>query len=214
MLIMSEAKEMLKERFHMKDLGRLSYFLGIHFEQGDRFVKMNQNGYITKVLERFEMSNCKPRSTPSEQKLEFDGETPVDPRRYREAVGSLVYAMTCTRPDICWVVTKLSQFLIAPIKGHWIALKHVLRYLKETLDFELCYRKCGDGLTLIGYSNAVWASSTDDRRSIVGTVSVWLEPVILFLGNQGNNQQWLYHHMKLSTLLWQQQSKKVCISLK
>ena len=134
----------------MKDLGRLSYFLGIHFEQGDGFVKMNQKGYITKVLERFEMSNCKPRSTPAEQKLEFDGETPVDPRRYREAVGSLVYAMICTRPDICWVVTKLLQFLIAPMNGHWIALEHVLRYLKGTLDFELCYKKCDEGLTLIG----------------------------------------------------------------
>ena len=61
-LLIPEAKGMLKERFHMKDLGRLSYFLGIHFEQGDGFVKMNQKGYITKVLERFEMSNCKPRS--------------------------------------------------------------------------------------------------------------------------------------------------------
>ena len=62
MLLISEAKGMLKERFHMKNLGRLSYFLGIHFEQGDGFVKMNQKGYITKVLERFKMSNCKPRS--------------------------------------------------------------------------------------------------------------------------------------------------------
>lgn len=142
--------------------------MGIHFEQGDGFVKMNQKGHITKVLERFEMSNCKPRSTPSEQKLEFNGETPVDPRQYREAVGSLVYAMICTRPDICWVVSKLLQFLTAPKKGHWVALKHVLRYLKETLDFELCYRRCDDGITLIGYSDADWASSTDDRRSISG----------------------------------------------
>ena len=48
MLLMSEAKGMLKERFHMKDLGSLSYFLGIHFDQGDGFVKMNhQKGYIT-----------------------------------------------------------------------------------------------------------------------------------------------------------------------
>ena len=47
-------------------------------------------------------------------------------------------------------------------------MKHVLRYLKGTLDNELCYRKCDDGLTLIGYSDADWASSTDDRRSISG----------------------------------------------
>ena len=120
---------------------------------------MNQKGYITKVFDRFEMCNFKPRSTPSEEKLEFDGETLVDPRRYREAVGSLVHAMTCTRPDICWVVTKLSQFLAAPMKGHRVTLRHALRYLKGTLDFELCYRKCDDALALIGYSDADWASS-------------------------------------------------------
>ena len=84
-----------------------------------------------------------------------------------DTVKWVVWCMLCTRPDICWVVTKLPQFLIARMKGHWIALKHVLRYLKGTLDFELCYRKCYDGLILIGYSDADWASSTDDRRSFI-----------------------------------------------
>ena len=168
MVLLSKTKEMLNKRFHMKDLGRLSYFLGIHFEQGDGFVKMDQKRYISKVLERFETSDCKPKPTPSEQRFAFGSENPVDPRRYREAVGSLVYAMTCTRPDICWVVTKLSQFLTNPTKEHWVAVKHVLWYLKGTFDFELCYRKCDDGLTLIGYSDADWASSTDDRHSISG----------------------------------------------
>ena len=61
MVLLSKTKEMLNKRFHMKDLGRLSYFLGIHFEQGDGFVKMDQKRYISKVLsERFEMSDCKP----------------------------------------------------------------------------------------------------------------------------------------------------------
>ena len=70
----------------MKDLGGLSYFLGIDFEQGDGFVKMKQRRYLSKVLERFEMCNCKPRATPAEQKLQVGGEAPCDPRRYREAV--------------------------------------------------------------------------------------------------------------------------------
>ena len=107
MLLMSEAKGMLKREVSYEISGYTfilfiwvfifhTFYLGIHFQQGDGFVKMNQKGYITK--ERLEMSNCKPRSTPSEQKLEFDGETPVDPRPYREAVGSLMYALTCTRP--------------------------------------------------------------------------------------------------------------------
>jgi len=79
------------------------------------------------------MSNCKPRATP-EQKLEFGNETPCDSRRYREAVASLVYTMTCTRRDICWVVSRLSQFLSSPLQEHWTAVKHVLRYLKGTLQ--------------------------------------------------------------------------------
>ena len=47
-------------------------------------------------------------------------------------------------------------------------MKHVLRYLKGTLHYELCYRKCDDGLTLVGYSDADRASATDDRRSTSG----------------------------------------------
>ena len=126
---------------------------------------MNQRGYLSKVLARFEMSNCKPRVTPSEQKLEFGSEAPCDPKRYCEAVGSLVYAMTCTRLDIGWVVSRLSQFLSNPLEEHWTTVKHGLSYLKGTLSCELCYRKCDDGLTLVGYSDADWASTTDDGRN-------------------------------------------------
>jgi hypothetical protein len=61
----------------------------------------------------------------------------------------------------------LSQYLSKPLETHWVAVKHVLRYLKGTLDYELCYRKC-ESLKLIGYSDADWASSTDDRRSVTG----------------------------------------------
>ena len=62
----------------MKDLGKLSYFLGIELEQGDGFIKMSQKRYLSKVLERFHMSNCKPRNTPSEQKLEFSDDSKCD----------------------------------------------------------------------------------------------------------------------------------------
>jgi len=60
--MLCDTKNMLKERFKMKDLGKLSHFLGIDFEQGDGFVRMSQKGYLSKVLEKFEMSDCKPRS--------------------------------------------------------------------------------------------------------------------------------------------------------
>ena len=166
--LMHDMKQVFVNKFKMKDLGRLSYFLGIEFEQNENSVTMSQKRYISKVLERFEMTDCKPKSTPSEQKLECNDTSPADSKTYREAVGSLIYAMTCTRPDICWIVTKLSQHLSKPLQSHWVAVKHVLRYLKGTLNKKLCYKKCEDGLKLIGYSDADWASSIEDRRSTSG----------------------------------------------
>lgn len=114
-VLMSEAKQMLQERFRLTDLGRLSYFAGIDFEQGDGFVKMNRREYLTKALERFKMAYCKLRAHLLSRSLSVGSETPCDPRRYREAVGSLVYALTCIRSSICGVVSRLSQFLSNPL---------------------------------------------------------------------------------------------------
>lgn len=166
--LLYETKQMMTDKFKMKDLGKLSYFLGIEFEQGDGYVKMSQKRYIQKMLEKYGMSDCKPRATPCEHKPEQGCDEPVDSRKYREVVGSLIYLMMCTRPDICWIVTKLSQHLSSPLEVHWVAVKHVLRYLKGTVDYELCFRKSKHGLKLIGYSDADWASSEDDRRSTSG----------------------------------------------
>ena len=114
------------------------------------------------------MADCKPRSTPSEQNIDCIDSNPVDPGKYREVVGSLIYAMTCTRPDICLLITRLSQYLSKPLQSHWVAVKHVLRYIRGALDYEHCYKKCKDGLALVGYSDADWASSEDDGRSTIG----------------------------------------------
>ena len=168
--LLSENKQILKDKFKMKDLGKLSYYLGIDFEQGDGYVKMNQKRYIKKVLSKFGMTDCKPRCTPSEQKLvSVTDDVPVDSRKYREAVRSLIYIMVCTRPDICWIITKLSQHVSNPLQSHWLAVKQVLRYLNGSIDKELVYTKSGDGLMLVSYSDADWASSVvDDRRSTSG----------------------------------------------
>ena len=141
------------------------------FEQGDGFVNMSQRKYLFKILQRFQILDYKPRSTSSEQKLEFSEQSKCDFKLYREAVGILIYAMTCTRPDLCWLVTKLSQHLSKPLQSHCTAVKRVLRYLNGTLEYELCYRKCKEDLVLQGYSDADWASSSD-RRSTSGCFSL------------------------------------------
>ena len=93
---------------------------------------MSQKKYLLKILERFKMSNCKPKATPSEQKLEFSDESKCDAKLYREAVGSLIYTMACTRPDLCWVVTKLSHNLTNPLQNDWTAVKHAEIFERHT----------------------------------------------------------------------------------
>ena len=75
--------------------------------------------------------------------------------------------MTCTRPDISWIVTKLAQYSQNPTVDHWTAVKHVFRYLKGTLDYKLCFQKYDDCLTLTGFSDADWGGS-EDRKSTSG----------------------------------------------
>lgn len=115
------------------------------------------------------MYDCKARATPSEAKCDLtpEGDQTVQ-RKYREMLGSLIYIMSCTRPDISWIVSKLSQYLSEPREKHMTAVKHVYRYLKGTKDVELCYKKCVNKLELTGYSDADWANDPDDRKSTTG----------------------------------------------
>ncbi len=166
--MLDNVKVMLSKKFKMKDLGVISRFLGIDFKVKPGNITMSQESYLKKVLERFGMADCKPKSLPSEQKLTFSEKAePFDPKRYSEAIGSLIYAMTCTRPDISWIVTKLAQFAQRPTIDHWTALKHVFRYLKGTLDYKLCFQKCENDLKLTGFSDADWGGA-EDRKSTSG----------------------------------------------
>lgn len=169
--LMLNVKGMLSEKFKMKDLGVLKHFLGINFSQSDGCVKMSQETYVNKILERFNMQNCKPRETPCDQKLCYteDAVRINDVKMYREAVGSLIYLATCTRPDLSFIVSKLSQYFSEPTEEQWVTVKHVLRYLKGTSNKELCFRRDeGEKLGLVAYSDADWAADTTDRRSTTG----------------------------------------------
>jgi hypothetical protein len=110
------------------------------------------------------MLECKSMNTPMETKLKLLFDTSldlIDATLYRQIIGSLMY-LTNTRPDICFAVNALSQFLVEPRHVHLVAAKHVMRYLKGTIDYCLSYD--GDHkFTLCGYTNADWAGSVADR---------------------------------------------------
>ena len=169
--VLNSVKNMLSERFKMKDLGKLNHFLGIDFNQTEDQVTMSQKRYVNKILDRFEMQECRVRETPCEPKLEYseDADKMTEPKKYREAVGSLIYLSTCTRPDLSFVVSKLSQHFAEPTEEHWSTVKHVFRYLKGTTDKELCFKGSkNERLGLRVYCDADWASDVGDRHSTTG----------------------------------------------
>ena len=175
MELMNQFKRKLNQRFHMKDLGEISSFLGIQFKCSDETVTISQSKYLKDIVSKFGYDDCKPRSTPCENKPSSyctEEETATTDEsmitKYRQMVGSLIYAMTCTRPDLSYCVTKLSQHLSKPLPSDWIMLKHVFRYIKQTSEYELTFRKSTNDLRLHAFCDADWASSLDDRHSISG----------------------------------------------
>ena len=82
-------------------------------------------------------------------------------------VGSLIYAMTTTRLDLCFIVTKLSQFMREPYEKHMKRAKHVLRYIKGTINQQFISKPTKSTLSLTGFCDADWVNS-QDRKSITG----------------------------------------------
>jgi hypothetical protein len=170
-------KKELSKSFAMKDLGSAKNLLGMQIVR-DRDAKklwLSQEKYIEKVLERFQMNKAKSVSTPlalhfklSSSQCPSNDEEKEDMQRvpYASAVGSLMYAMVCTRPDIAHAVSVVSRFQSNPGREHWNAVKWVLRYLRGISSLKLCF---GTGKSeLCGYTDSDMAGDFDSRKSTSG----------------------------------------------
>jgi hypothetical protein len=160
-----ECKKRLASEFEIKDLGLMHYFLGLEVWQSPERIFLNEGKYTVEILKRFDMLECKPMNTPMEAKLKLLVDTLlelIDATLYRQIIGSMY--LTNTRPDICFVVNTLSQFLVEPRRVHLVVAKHVMRYLKGTIDYGLSYDGDHD-FTLSGYTDADWAGSVSDKKS-------------------------------------------------
>ena len=161
------------QTFRTKDLGDLSFFLGIQFNIEKNVITMNQKLYIQNILKRFNEYDSKPKSTPCDpsiyEMLKPQSPKLENPTEYRAIVGSLIYLLTGTRPDIAFVVTLLSRFMNKPLKIHMLIARGVLKYLKGTLDFDLKYIKSDTKLAIYGYSDSDYAQDSD-RQSVSGYV--------------------------------------------
>ncbi len=131
----SGLKKLLKQKFEMKDLGELFYFLGIEVIHSPKGIWLLQRQYALNKLSEYGMTGCKPISIPLEQNVKLsvdEGDLMEDTTMYRRIVESLIY-MTITRPDLSYVVGVLSQFMQTPRKSHLDAVRRILRYIKHIL---------------------------------------------------------------------------------
>jgi hypothetical protein len=137
--LITECKRKMAAKFEMKDLGMMHYLSGLEVWQRSDGIFLNQGKYAVEILKSFEMLHCKAMVTPMVSNIKLLQDTTleiVDSTLYRQIVSSLMYLMN-TRPDICFAVNSLSQHLEQPRQVHLVATKHVLRYLKGTLDHGL-----------------------------------------------------------------------------
>jgi hypothetical protein len=165
----SDLKKLLKQKFEMKDLGELRYFLGIEVIKSPKGIWLLQRQYALNKLAEYGMTGYKPISIPLEQNVKLsadEGDLVEDTTMYRRIVGSLIY-MTITRPDLSYAVGVVSQFMQTPRKPHLDAVRCILRYIKHTLQCGIFYEAKSQA-QVHGYTDADWAGNVSDRRSTNG----------------------------------------------
>ncbi|KAK8634151.1 hypothetical protein V6N13_014980 [Hibiscus sabdariffa] len=195
-------KAWLSSCFSMKDLGEAAYILGvkIYRDRSRRILGLSQSTYIDKVLKRFNMEASKKGFLPMTHGISLSKEmcpsTSQERERmsqipYASAIGSIMYAMICTRPDLSYALSMTSRYQANPGEGHWVAVKNILKYLRRTKDVFLVY----GGEEQLSIKGAVsWKSSKQDTvadstteaeyiaASEAAKEAVWIKKFITELG--------------------------------
>uniref|UniRef100_A0A2N9GEX0 Integrase catalytic domain-containing protein n=1 Tax=Fagus sylvatica TaxID=28930 RepID=A0A2N9GEX0_FAGSY len=142
-------KSLLHKEFEMKDLGAAKKILGMEIRR-DREARKLLSG-----------SQC----PKNEEEIENMSKVP-----YASAVGCLMYAMVCTRPDLAHAVSTVSRYMANPGREHWNAVKWISRYLKGTAEHGILFSRQPGTNSVVGYVDADYAGEVDDRRSTTGYV--------------------------------------------
>ncbi|CAN1261943.1 Uncharacterized mitochondrial protein AtMg00810, partial [Linum perenne] len=166
----------LAQRFQVKDLGALNYFLGIQVNRTSDSLHLTQSKYIMELLVKAGLAESNPVATPYYQPKIEDTSPFARPSDFRVLLGGLQY-LQMTRPDIAYATNKLSQRMHAPTVTDWVLLKRVLGYLKGTPTHGISLtRHPSHSLTV--YTDADWAGDSVDRRSTSAYVT-YLGPNII-----------------------------------
>jgi hypothetical protein len=177
-----EAQAGIKSAYDVTDVPRTAVALGmaIEYDPDAGTLSISSKQYLLRVLERYGMADCNPKSTPlpvgmpivasKEPLSQADREFMAD-KPYREATGSVMHAANTTRPDLAFSVGRLASCVENPQPEHWKAVQHLLAYVKGTIDYKITYRRgVGSGIKPIGYVDADYAGDLETRRSTSGEV--------------------------------------------
>ena len=168
----NRVKTQIMSSFKARDLGEASYFLGMDIvrDRKKRTLILGQRKYARDVLSRFGMLDAKSNSLPAPAnfRIQADGD-PCDPTYldYPAVVGCLQYLATCTRPDLCFLVSVLARYVSRPTADHCAFAKGVLAYLAGTTNLGIAF---GTNKDLVGFSDSDYAANVDNRRSTTGYV--------------------------------------------
>src|SRR5215204_2957790 len=180
--LLRSVKVYLNNSFSMKDLGEAAYILGIKIyrDRSRRLIGLSQSTYLDKVLKKFKMDQSKKGFLPVLQGVKLSQTQCPTTAEDREkmsvipnasAIGSIMYAMLCTRPDVCLAISLAGRYQSNPGVDHWTAVKNILKYLKRTKDMFLVYG--GDKeLVVNGYFGASFDTDPDDSKSQTGYVFI------------------------------------------
>ena len=155
--IVLNAKFFLASNFDMKDLGEANVMLGIKILRDNDCITLSQSHYVEKILKNFKLFDMLPMSTPFDSKVHLiknrGGSFPQD--KYAQIIGSLMFLINWTCPDIAYAVGRLIRYIHNPSMEHWDEISRLLRYLEGTCDFGFSY--CGyPNMSLFGICLFCW----------------------------------------------------------
>ena len=177
--------DLVRAKLDVVDLGEVKEYLGIEIYREEYSLQITQQGFINRLLKRYNKDNIKPKTTPYILGLKYEPYTekalPADINRFQQEIGSLIYLTIYTRPDLTYAVNFIARFMSNPSPEHFKALDQIWGYLKETSNYAISIdltslksliQSANYKLNIKGYSDADWGGDPATRKSTSAYINI------------------------------------------